>query len=172
MKNWNKRKKTKKGNYGENLVKTYLTKKGYMIYEASNPDEVHPIDQIILFKNKIICFIEVKTKPKRVMYNDTGIDWTTHCNYLEFGDMNNLPVFIVFVDESIGWAYGEYITSLAMSGVKENGMIYFPLKSMKMLFKISEEDRENLKKLSSSEFISPQINGMGVNLDDNTKVGS
>jgi len=52
------------GNYGENLAREYIEKKGYIILEENFLCKLGEID-IIAKDNNYICFIEVKTRSSK-----------------------------------------------------------------------------------------------------------
>ena len=94
--NWNNKTSVKKGTIGENLTKQYLKNSGYIIYspETGGP---HPFDTLIVTPDKKnIGVAEIKTKAKRMLYPDTGIDIRHYNDYLNVQNKYNIEVHIFF----------------------------------------------------------------------------
>lgn len=100
-----------KGDYGEILVKQFLEKKGYVIYQPVTMAP-HPIDMIACRRGIIAFAAEVKTKPACRKYPETGIENYQYEHYLRFCEAAGIPLFIAFVDEERGEIYGNYLHEL------------------------------------------------------------
>jgi hypothetical protein len=45
-----------------------------------------------------VAYYDVKTKPRRYRYEDTGIDYYSYVNYQRISSDNNKPFYLFFVD--------------------------------------------------------------------------
>lgn len=156
---------TKKGDFGELLVDEYIKSRKKMIpYEPVWPG-AHPFDRILASPDKKdLLILDVKSKARRQMYPDQGIDFKHYIQYKTISEKYNIPVFLVFVDEGMGEAYGNYLRNLEIpvsirvrdqekdypsiefSGAK---IIYFPISNMITLFHLTSEQQKALRDLSS-----------------------
>ena len=150
------RTEVKKGNIGEDLIDEFLLKKNIIPY-ISISKTAHPFDRLCITKNKKKLIIaEVKTKPKRIYYEDTGFNLKHYEDYKFIRDKYNIPVFIFFVDEYLEKIYGNYLNVLSKKYKKypkiENNIIYFHLDSMRNIMKLTKENVEKLKKLTTRNY--------------------
>ena len=110
--NWNDQQTTKKGNVGEEIVRKYLKDMGFIPYSPTC-DGSHPFDNLCASKDKQTIFIaEVKSKPARTYYPDTGVDIRHFNTYKDISEKHNLDVFIFFVDEDRCEVYGNWLSEL------------------------------------------------------------
>lgn len=153
---------TKKGDLGENIVDNIMLEKGYIPYLPLKGTGAHPFDRLYATRDKETIFIlDVKAKPQRTYYPDTGINLNNYNQYKSFMDKYKICVVLMFVDEKIATVYGGKITKL--SAVKEiwhkgkilqyplidKGIIYFPIDSMETVANITPEEAQSLKDLST-----------------------
>lgn len=172
--NWEDRTTVKKGNIGETIVSNYFRKRNYIPY-IPDMEGPHPFDRIMARGDKKEIFIaEVKTKARRSFFPDTGID-IKHYNQYKFIEMKyNIDIFIYFVDEYKKEIYGnilrildkprkyKYKYQMDKNGrifnkeieypIKSKGIIYFPLKIMKIISKIDDETIKKLKKYNNRSY--------------------
>lgn len=150
---------TIKGEYAEGIIYKYLSDKGYIVYKPIR-DESHPID-VICFSGSSITFIDIKSKPHRKYYEDTGLDLKDYNKYKSLESKGK--VVLIFVDELSGSVYGGTITRLEkpckvgkteypLRGKCNEEVIYFPLKNMKKFFDLTTTDLDMLKKLTRSNY--------------------
>ncbi len=160
-KNFNDKITTKKGTIGEQLVDAYLKKNNCKLYPPGF-DGSHLFDRFCYRENNKEPFIvEVKTKPKREVYPDTGIDLHSYNNYKKFAQKHNIKVYIFFVDEHMGKVYGNDLNILEKETTVEDGnytlhypmyqgrIIYFPMVNMKYYFNLNNADCKLIKEHSS-----------------------
>lgn len=157
---WQDKEEVKKGDIGEELVEKFLMKQGYALYDSIYKNSAHPCDRMAYsFKTHIITLLDVKTKPRRTYYPDTGI------NLNHFHVYNNLnksnPFYLFFVDELSKEIYGNYLSVLAEERyithnnkvlkypLIQNNIIYFPLVAMKFVCKIDANTINSIKKHST-----------------------
>lgn len=154
---------TKKGNLGERIIIDLLEKKNWICYQAIT-EKAHGFD-IMASKNKSnLCIIEVKSKAKRTYYPDTGVDLRNYKKYVDVHLKYGIPFYIIFIDENMKKIYGNTIeklsqkTSVIHNGktlnypLKQNGLIYFPMKNMVEICEITDECADQLKQLSSRKY--------------------
>lgn len=161
MNNWEDKLQVKKGNLGEQLVDNHLRGRGFVVYKAVSEGR-HPFDRICstLDKKKMII-AEVKTKPARQYYPDTGINLKHYREYAFLRDKYNLPVVIYFVDEIKRKIYGNLLIELEKSVIIlhkgkfikypkiEGEIIYFPLKNMVSITNLCGNEAEQIKKYTT-----------------------
>lgn len=154
---------TKAGNLGERIAKRVFAARGYIVYRYDELAGSHPIDFVAIQRNRLAMLLcDVKTKPKRVKYPDTGIDFDEWEKYRQLGRYYNLRVFLVFVDWENAKVYGQFLDVLEqrrqVPGVwfwypftQNNGreeIRYFPLCAMTEISDITEQEAEELRQLT------------------------
>jgi hypothetical protein len=145
---WADKVQVKKGSLGESLVDQMLIDQGYIPYRAI-VDEAHPFDRLCTSKDKRrILIAEVKTKPRRKYYPDTGINLSCYRTYKNIMDTYGIPVWLFFVDEDSAEIYGGELADLeterhiAHKGtvlhypLHQGGIVYFPRIHMKTYAKL------------------------------------
>lgn len=175
MDNFKEKVEVKKGDYGEDIVDKYFTKRGYVPYKP-DADQPHPFDRIYASKDKTkLIIVEVKSKAKRKKYPDTGINISVYDGYLQIMKDYRLHMFIAFVDEEAGEVYGGFIGEIDKdhvveheypSGLKVKGkvfmdkntlqypmrwgeIIYFPCELMRHVAYLNSEDITILRALTT-----------------------
>lgn len=154
--NWNEREEVKKGKIGERIVFDYLRSKGFVVYRPA-VDGSHPFDNLCYYRKRETMFIvEVKTKQARKFYPDTGISFRNYIEYKFIQDRYNLQVYLFFVDATSKKVYGNSLSRLEFPKVegnhfyplKENGIVYFPLSNMVVLFRLTMEQVKTINEHS------------------------
>src|SRR6056297_3145749 len=92
---WSSRTEVIKGDYGENLVRKYLEKNGWIVY-APITDGPHAFDRLCVKDKKYIVIAEVKSKSRLNNLNATGFDYKHFEEYKLIQDVHNLNVFVFF----------------------------------------------------------------------------
>ena len=164
---WEDKKEVKKGNLGERVVDEYIIREKKMIPYQPVYDGPHPVDRIVVSPDKkMICIWEVKTKPRRKFYPDTGFNYRNYLEYKFLYEKYGLDTFIVFVDEWLMKAYGNYLTALEIEveiiekrrtikyplierDKRGIDIIYFPISNTIELFDLTPGICSNLRALSS-----------------------
>ena len=90
---WNDKLQVKKGNLGEKIVDEYFEGQGYIIYEPTT-DGAHLIDRLYVKDKKQLIIADVKTKPKRNKYPDTGFNYK---NYKQGAKRSTIKINIVYI---------------------------------------------------------------------------
>lgn len=152
----------KRGKVGEDIVGAYLKQQGYIPYKPDVQDKAHPFDFTCASPDKRTLFIaDVKTKPRRLYYPDTGIDERHYADYQHISKTYQVDVFIFFVDEHEKRVYGNYLTLLAkptniehknralIYPIREKGIIYFPLANMVQVATLNESQLAQIKQLKT-----------------------
>ena len=152
---------TRKGALGEQIARRHLESRGLIVY-APLTDGAHLFDFLCANKQKqSIVAAEVKTKPRRLYFPDTGVDLRHYRDYMAVQSKYGVDVFLYFVDEHERRIYGNKLTALiAAREVEHNGktltypmesrgIIYFPLCAMIEVASLSTEDAEAISALST-----------------------
>ena len=168
---WEDKTSVKKGNLGEKIIDEYIAKNSCFVPYHPVFDGSHPFDRLCATKDKKEMFIaEIKTKPARLYYPDTGIDYKHYKEYKFIEQKYNLRIFLFFVDEVKSEIYGNYLDVLDKDcKVNYKGkeisypktewnkrdsckMIYFPLINTKFISNLKKQDSVELKSLNKSSY--------------------
>lgn len=151
----------KKGEYGELLFRGILEKKDYTVYTPKTKG-AHPFDIIAVHKcpktgqKKPVFAADVKTKPMRVFFSDTGI-WTNHYHvYLKFSKTHLMEFWLIFVDQNLGEIYGNTISELDKPRVIDSRAYplidgttrYYPKAAMRTIRLLTGDEIEELDRCS------------------------
>ena len=99
--------KLEKGKLGEAIVDMYLMDRGVIPYKPVLEEAAHPFDRLCASRDKRRLFVvEVKAKPARYAYPDTGINISHWNDYTNIQDTYRIDVYIFFVDEERREVYG------------------------------------------------------------------
>lgn len=160
---WNDRTTVKKGTAGESLVQKFLESKGLVVYRSVT-DGAHVFDNLVMKNKEEIFIAEVKTKPARSFYPDTGFNLKHFNEYKAISEKHKLRVFIFFVDEDAGKIYGNYLHILEKERLivykgktisyplVQRGIIYFPTEKMPTICYLNKEQQAVIKSLSTSNY--------------------
>ena len=154
--------RAKKGALGESIVDVLIRSHGNWIPYKPTADCAHPFDRLVAGGDKSTIFItDVKAKPRRKYYPDTGINVSAYNTYQAISQKHRLKVFLFFVDENEGQIYGEFIHILDRPAIichggktlryplVQNGIRYWPRASMRSFGALTKEQIEDLKNLST-----------------------
>jgi hypothetical protein len=133
---------TRLGFSGEDLCKEYFKIKKYEVKEAEKGP--HLID-FELEKNGKNILCDIKTKPHRIFYQDTGFDMADYITYKRLQKITGKKVLIVFVDYYAKSVYGNYLDSLDKYKKYDKKIVYFSLNGMRKLFDLSDESIKILR---------------------------
>lgn len=160
---WQDKIEVKKGNLGEQVVRNWLHKNDLIVYEPIS-DAAHGFDKLVSFGKEKLVIVEVKTKPSRIYYPDTGIDEKIYNSYIRISKRYNLPIYIFFVDEHKGQIY--YTDLIEVSKEKKvlynnkeikypllsKGIIYFYQPDMKVIYNLTEKEKKEIMKYSNRNY--------------------
>lgn len=155
---WHDKKETKIGDYGEALIKKYLEDLKFICYKPVT-DGSHLFDFLIYREDKSPIAVEVKTKPSRNKYPDTGFDYRHYLRYKRYTEETNTRMIIYFVDSIKGEIYGNYLDELDKPRRSQNisyprdeyiggrEIRYFPLEAMKKIRDLTDNEKFELQRL-------------------------
>lgn len=153
MSEWASKTTVIKGDFAEGIVADYLLFKGLIPYRP-HFDGAHPFDFLCATPNKQNMVI-VDSKAKAVMNNKfhgfyrTGID-TKHYNEYKFlGEKYNLPIWLFFVDEELGYIYGNVLSAIDTNAINKFSKRLFRLPEMRIVYQLNPEQIQFLKKNST-----------------------
>lgn len=141
------------GKVGERIVHEFLRQKGLVPY-CPPEDCKHPFDRLVATADKRqLCIVEVKTKPRREAYEDTGINHYHFDEYQAITSRYHIPLFLAFVDKRTGTMYGNWWHELVKPRavtwheypMHDRGIVYFPLAAMRTLYVLSADERAELE---------------------------
>lgn len=142
----------KKGEIGENIIREYLEKKGWVVYFPFTKNKAHSFDMLCTLNKEKILAIDVKTKARMNKYNAQGIDLKSYNQYLKFKEQMSIEFYLIFVDDKNGdvhtFEIGKEIKSFVIGKI-----IFWWIKDMKFLFNIGAEKIEQLSKLDQRKYI-------------------
>lgn len=161
---WHERIQVKKGDLGEKIVDAYLEEKKIVVYKTAF-DGAHPFDRLLATPDKKQLIVaDVKTKPQRKYYPDTGIDLRHFNEYQHISHKHNVKVMLFFVDQVAAKVYGNYLHELIKPleiqhnnktlqyPITEKNIIYFPLCKMIFIENLDNYQIDELKTLSSGRY--------------------
>lgn len=175
---WSDRPQVKKGTLAEALVRRHLEQRGLVVYEPVT-DGAHPFDKLCSTSDKrSLVIAEVKAKPCRRFFPDTGINVRNWEDYKAIRAKHRLQVFIYFTDEDIGAIYGNTLSELEQPREIDHngktltyplihaGIVYFPLAAMRLVDRLSDKESAALSMLSTRRDnyaeAKPTHNGLGI----------
>lgn len=144
-----------KGEYGESIVRRLFEEKGYIVYNPKTKG-AHPFDIFALNTGKPCIAADVKSKPRRILYPDTGISLKHYNIYLNFSKAHSMEFWIIFVDQNSGDIYGNTISKLDVPRIIDNRTYplnedktrYWPVKAMRFFHKLTDQEMKELNRLS------------------------
>jgi hypothetical protein len=101
---WQDKIEVQKGNIGEAIVDRELIKQGWHPYAPAELERPHPFDRLYVRGEEFIL-VDVKTKPRRRFYPDTGIDLRHYHKYMMASRRMCMPIHLAFVDQFLRKAY-------------------------------------------------------------------
>jgi len=156
----------KKGSFGEQAVREFLESKGYIVYQPATTDKPHAFDMFAVRNKNEIIIAEVKTKPRRNYYLDTGIDLRHYNEYKNITEKYKFDIFLLFVDEMEEKIYGNFLSKLEKTTqifyenknrtiiypLIEKDICYFPLQNMLFISKLDKNKADTIKQFSRRKY--------------------
>lgn len=105
---WEQKTSVKKGNAGEKIVRRFLEKKGFIVYQPVTED-AHAFDMLAIKNKEIVIIGEVKTKALMNKWSATGFNDRNFKEYKRIYEKYKIPIFIFFVDEHKKEIYGNWL---------------------------------------------------------------
>jgi hypothetical protein len=143
----------KKGELGENIIREFLQEKGWVVYFPFTKDKAHFFDMLCTFNKDKVIAIDVKTKARLNKWNAQGINKNHYEQYLSFVKKSNVNFYLIFIDDKNGNVHGADIQSLKNPIYPNEKIIAWSLEQMKLLFKITQEQINELTKLDQRKYI-------------------
>ena len=139
---------TRRGDRGEELCVSKLREHNWLSYKPTHL-ESHPADYCFINENNFRIFVaDIKTKPRRIHFVDTGIDIRHWKKYISISKHVCFALF--FVDITCGMIYYNTLDNLELPytdcrnityPLDHNGIRYYSLDSMISLCKLTEHDQ-------------------------------
>ena len=159
---WENKTQVKKGNIGENIVKSYLENKGFIVYEPVT-NRSHPFDKIAVKNKNNMIIVEVKTKARMNRFNATGFDVRSYNYYKLLRDKYNIPLHCFFVDEYLGKIYGNKLSVLEEEYLDNKNVLYpntkivnniilFSLDKMNLIHTLKDNEIKEIKKHNTRNY--------------------
>jgi hypothetical protein len=157
--NWEDKISTKKGNCGEEIVRQYLEKKGWIVYKPIT-NGAHAFDNLCVRNKEHIVIAEIKSKARMNKWNATGFNTKNYNEYLSIYNKYGIEIFIFFVDEYLAKIYGNKL-SILMKPYKARDGFYpreigevtiFSLEQMKDIHSLSEKEVCELQKYTRRNY--------------------
>ena len=141
-----------KGELGEKIIRDFLQDKGWIVYFPFTKDKAHFFDMLCTFNKDKVIAIDVKTKARLNKWNAQGIDKRHYQQYLSFVKKSNVNFYLIFIDDKTGDVYACDISKLKNPIFPNPKIIAWELKQMKFLFKITENQINELTKFDQRNY--------------------
>lgn len=160
---WHNKAEVKKGNIGEDIVKSVLENKGYIIYKCIT-DGAHAFDFLAIKDKKVFLIAEVKSKARFNKFDATGIDERSYNEYVFIYKNVGIDVILFFVDEhpKEERIYCQRLSVLMVEKTVNNisypnkniskGKIVFSLQDMINVCRLNESQLAELRKHSTRNY--------------------
>lgn len=150
--------KLQKGELGENIISKYLEKKGWIVYRPFTKDKAHYFDMLCTLNKEKVIAIDVKTKARLNKWNAQGIDIRSYNEYLNFVKQTSINFYLIFVDDKNGEVHLADLIKLKKPIYPNEKIIAWNLKDMKYLFKITQNEINELSKYDQRNYDFKPIN--------------
>lgn len=100
-----------KGEIGEGIVRGYLEKAGWVVYQPMTQG-AHCFDMMCIKDKRSSVAFDIKAKARMNAWAATGVNQRHFDEYKAFSDKHNMPFWIVFVDEGMAQVYGNTLDEL------------------------------------------------------------
>lgn len=132
--NWEDKDTVKKGNLGEKIIREYLEQQGWIVYFPFSKG-AHWFDMLATKGKQQVIAVDIKTKARFNKWAAQGINIKAYNEYLTFATNNDIPFFIIFIDDKTGDIHSADIRKLkdAPSINPTPYIIAWPLSAMKRL---------------------------------------
>lgn len=151
-----------KGAVGEKIVRAYLEKAGWVVYQPMTHG-AHCFDMLCIKDKKSSVAFDIKAKARLNFLPATGVNQRHFEEYQAFSVKHNMPFWIVFVDEGTAQVYGNTIQELEVARTIE-GRGYpcvmawnpptrlWPLAAMRQIARLSPAQVADLSALSQRSY--------------------
>jgi len=142
----------KKGELGEDIIRDYLEKKGWIVYFPFTKNKAHAFDMLCTYKKEKVFALDVKTKARLNKLPAQGINLKSYNEYLHFKKSMDINFYLVFIDDKNGdvhsFEIGKEIKNFTMGKI-----IFWYLEDMKYLFNIGKENITKLSEFDQRNYI-------------------
>lgn len=135
------------GSFGEKYITEFAISKNSKPYIPAFKASF-PVDGICISQTGKPFAIELKTKPRRLYYSDSGMDAIDFNTYLNF----HIPVYVLFCDHITKSMYGQWAKKLEPYQKQEGKLVYFDLKHFDEYRKLKYDEVLELISLSTSNY--------------------
>lgn len=142
----------KKGRVGETIIREKLEAAGWIVYQPFTKDKAHYFDILATHNKEKVIAIDVKTKARLNKWAAQGIDIRQYNEYKKFTETCNVPFYLVFVDEQTGHVHMVNFRKLKNPISVNAYIIAWGLNQMKLIFELSESQKEEIKKYSQRSY--------------------
>jgi len=152
-------KQYKKGQMGEEIIREFLEKKGWIVYFPFTKNKAHYFD-ILATKNKEkVIAVDVKTKARLNKWAAQGINLKSYNEYMKFIEKNKIPFYLIFIDDKSGDVHYADLKKLGRGFPVTSKIIAWHLLHMKKLFNIGEVKIKELSELDQRNYLYLPKNG-------------
>ena len=149
--NWGDKKEVKKGDLGEDLVKDFLHKKGFILYKPITNGS-HKVDYFCHSgKDKKVICAEAKTKRRMALRPATGFNVNCYEHYFELNKKYNIKTFVFFIDDFERCIYGQWLHLLG-KGITIKNVIVWPMDKMKLIRNLSNSEVNSINQFTSVNY--------------------
>lgn len=162
MEHWEDKITVKKGNVGERIIQEIFETNGFIVYRPITKGP-HKTDYFLHsgFEKKIIC-CDVKTKRRYFKTPKTGLNESSFYHYKEILEKHNIDVLLVFIDDFEERIYGNWLSEIKdkakYGNNNETPLKVWHLKHFKMIRKLTEEELNELKPLTTKKYKEYYLN--------------
>lgn len=142
----------KKGELGEQIVREWLEKRGWVVYFPFTKDRAHYFDMFATKNKEQAVAIDVKTKARFNNFAAQGIDLRAYKQYMNFVEKTKVKFYVVFVDDKCGDVHACEIAKMTKCIHVGQNIIAWYLKDMWKLFKISEAQIQELSQYDQRNY--------------------
>lgn len=143
----------KKGEIGEQIVREYLERKGWVVYFPFTKNKAHYFDMLATMEKEKVIAIDVKTKARLNKWPAQGINKKAYQEYKTFTEKVNVPFFLIFVDDKSGDVHAGELVKMNGAFFPTEYIIAWPLSEMKYLFNIGKEKVKELSKYDQRKYV-------------------
>lgn len=142
----------KKGNAGENIIRSMIVEKGWITYSPDQHDKAHYFDMLATKDKKQIIALDVKTKARLNKWVAQGIDERHYKEYRNFKSETNINFYIFFVDDKNGDIHYAELDELKSPLYPKKGIIAWPLSEMHHFGKLNDEQIKSLSQYDTRSY--------------------
>lgn len=156
---FNEKREHRKGKIGESIVRRRLERRGWQVTQFTY-EMPHVFDMFCHnMKTGQSMAIEVKTKSRFKMYDETGISHYHFVRYRKWIEAHGMEFYLLFVDHIAGFIYGGDFRDLCMKPMnKRGGSVAWPMKYLQQWQELTPEEIQSIENVSEKYDIKPVYN--------------